>query len=349
MELKLQSGMRPRSLGPHGAVDIVSPASCVALPALDAGCEALRALTGWKVETAPGTPASAGGFAGSPEARAEAFITAWQRSDALICARGGYGSNYLLPLLPFDAMKAAPKVFVGYSDNTSLLIALDRAGLVAFHGPMIATDFARGSVDESSFRLALSGEALDFAFSSGSDSGGPFKPTFGLSGERGGVHLPRNFSSESDVRSLVSGEAHGTIIGGCLSVVVTTLGTPWEIETDGRILFLEDVNEKPFRIDRMLMHLLLAGKFRGVRGVIFGAMRGCTAASPDEETLPQVICRILGGLGVPIVLGFPSGHVERGNITLPFGVPAALYSSESSVRLQVEPSTIATEPIAIKS
>jgi muramoyltetrapeptide carboxypeptidase len=123
-------------------------------------------------------------------------------------------------------------------------------------------------------------------------------------------------------------------------VIVTSLGTPWEIESSGRILFLEDVNEKPFRIDRMLMHLLLAGKFRGVRGVIFGAMSGCSPAAVEEESLPQMICRILGGLGVPIVFGFPSGHVECGNITLPFGVPAALHSSPSGVRLRVEAATL---------
>jgi muramoyltetrapeptide carboxypeptidase len=121
--------------------------------------------------------------------------------------------------------------------------------------------------------------------------------------------------------------------------VVTSLGTPWEIQTEGRILFLEDVNEKPFRIDRMLMHLLLAGKFHGVRGIIFGAMCGCQPLTTKEETLPQLVHRILGGLGVPIVFGVPSGHVHSGNLTLPFGVPAQLSSSASGVRLQVEPST----------
>ena len=121
-------------------------------------------------------------------------------------------------------------------------------------------------------------------------------------------------------------------------MVVTSLGTPWEIETQGKILFLEDVNEKPYRIDRMLMHLLLAGKFRGVRGIVFGAMLGCSARRRRRDAAAQMV-RVLGGLGVPIVIGFPSGHVESGNITLPFGVPAALASSTAGVRLQVEPAT----------
>jgi muramoyltetrapeptide carboxypeptidase len=312
-----QSGARARALDSHSTVGVVSFASCVARSALDAGCRALSELSGWKVAISPGALECERDFAGSPQVRAAALMSMWKRSDleAIICARGGYGSNYLLPLIDFSALKATPKIFVGYSDNTSLLLALDRAGIVSFHGPMVASDFAKGSVDDRSFCAALGGEQLNFAFSPG-----------------------------SNVQSLVTGEAHGSIIGGCLSVVVSSLGTPWEIETAGRILFLEDVNEKPFRIDRMLMHLLLAGKFRGVRGIIFGAMLDCSPASDEEETLPQLIRRILGGLGIPIVLGFPSGHVKSGNITLPFGVPAALHSSESGVRLRVEPSTLAVKP-----
>lgn len=322
MASEIQSGKRAQAvapaLGPQSAVGVVSLASCVEGSALEAGCSALRALSGWQVETSPVALERDGAFAGSPMSRAAALMEMWNRDtvNAILCTRGGYGSNYLLPLLDFDALKAKPKAFVGYSDNTSLLLALDRAGIVGFHGPMVASDFATGRAERDSFCAALSGAPLDLAFSAG-------------------------FST---VQSLVLGEGHGPMIGGCLSVIVASLGTPWEIETSGKILFLEDVNEKPYRIDRMLMHLLLAGKFRGVRGIVFGAMLGCSPASAEEETLQQMIRRILGGLGVPIVFGFPSGHVESGNITLPFGVPAALHCSEAGVRLQVEPSTLVLVP-----
>jgi muramoyltetrapeptide carboxypeptidase len=277
--------------------------------ALEAGCRALRELGDWQVATSPDALLRERGFAGSAASRAAALMEMWQRDDvdAIICARGGYGSNYLLPLLDFDALRMTPKAFVGYSDNTCLLLALERAGMVTFHGPMVASDFAKGRQDEHSFCAALGGEALDFSFSVG-----------------------------SQVQPLLPGEARGSLTGGCLSVVVTSLGTPWEIETAGKILFLEDVNEKPYRIDRMLRHLLLAGKFDGVRGIVFGAMLGCSSASAEEETLPCMILRVLGGLGVPIAIGFPSGHVESGNITLPFGVQASLSTSEAVVRLQVE-------------
>jgi len=301
---------RVRGLGEHGKIGVVSPASCVDRSALESGCRALGAMSDWQVLSSPFALQSDGAFAGDAPMRAAALMEMWQRDDVdvVICSRGGYGSNYLLPLLDFDALRMRPKAFMGYSDNTCLLLALQSAGLVVFHGPMVASDFGRGSADERSFRAALGGEALDLSFS-------------GL-----------------QVQTLVAGEARGPITGGCLSVVVTSLGTPWEIETEGKILFLEDVNERPYRIDRMLRHLLLAGKLDRVGGIIFGAMRACTA-EPEEEPLAQMILRVLGDARGPIVLGLPSGHVHQGNVTLPFGVPAALHAKDSGIRLQVEPAT----------
>lgn len=318
MESDLQFGKRPRALEARNTVGVVSLASCVDSSAVETGCSSLRALSGWQVELSPVALERDGDFAGSTKLRAAALTEMWKQDNvgAILCSRGGYGSNYLLPLIDFDELKMKPKAFVGYSDNTSMLLALDRAGIVSFHGPMVASDFVLGRADERSFLAALSGSALDFAF-----------------------------SAESRVQSLVAGEAGGPIVGGCLSVIVTSLGTPWEIETYGKILFLEDVNEKLFRIDRMLMHLLLAGKFEGVRGIVFGAMLGCAPASEAAESLEQMISRILGGLGIPIVTGFPSGHVESGNITLPFGVPAALQSLKSGVRLHVQPSTLISNTV----
>ena len=316
---------RVRALGPHGKVGVVGPASCAERSALEAGCRALGAMDDWEVLTSPfALQQTEGGFAGSPAMRAAALMEMWQRDDvdAVICSRGGYGSNYLLPLLDFDALRMTPKAFVGYSDNTCLLLALERAGLVAFHGPMVASDFACGRADERSFRAALGAQPLDLSFHAESH------PTTAKTGAPG---IP--------LHTLAMGEARGTITGGCLSVVVTSLGTPWEIETEGKILFLEDVNERPYRLDRMLRHLMLAGKLDGVRAIVFGAMRGCAPDSPQDEPLAQMLLRVLDGLQVPIVLGFPSGHVEKGNVTLPFGVPAELHAGETGMRLQVEPAT----------
>lgn len=319
--MDMELNRRPRAMGAQSIVGVVSLASCVQAAALQAGCDALRALSGWQVAVSPAALECESDFAGSAACRARALMEMWQRDDvnAIVCSRGGYGSNYLLPLLDFDALRKTPKILVGYSDNTSLLLALDRAGMVAFHGPMVASDFATGRVDEYSWRAALGGDALDFDFPAASNSSNA-KPM--------------------GVQPLTHGEAAAPIVGGCLSVVVASLGTPWEVNAAGKILFLEDVNEKAFRTDRMLMQLLLAGKLSGVRGIIFGAMKGCGAASAEEESLPQMIRRILGGLGIPIVIGFPSGHVDAGNITLPFGVPAVLSSTEAGVRLRVEAATL---------
>ena len=313
-----------RALGSHGKIGVVSPASCVERSALEAGSRALLAMNDWEVLTSPfALQQIEGGFAGGAGIRAAALMEMWQRDDvdAVICSRGGYGSNYLLPLLDFDALRMTPKAFVGYSDNTCLLLALERAGLVAFHGPMVASDFACGRADERSFRAVLGGQPLDLAFDR------PSPPKTGALG------------TPSQVQTLAAGEARGTITGGCLSVVVTSLGTPWEIETEGKILFLEDVNERPYRIDRMLRHLKLAGKLDGVRAIVFGEMRGCAPDSPQDEPLAQMLLRVLDGLQVPIVLGFPSGHVEQGNVTLPFGVPAVLHAGTTGMRLQVEAAT----------
>jgi muramoyltetrapeptide carboxypeptidase len=142
----------------------------------------------------------------------------------------------------------------------------------------------------------------------------------------------------SGASGLVNGTAEGILYGGCLSILVASLGTPYEIKTEGTILFLEDLAEKPYRIDRMLMQLKLAGKFDGVRGIIFGEMRDCVQTAKIENqgyTLPEVVLRIVGDLGVPVAYGVRSGHVTAGNITLPMGVRAGLTVRADQVSLKI--------------
>jgi muramoyltetrapeptide carboxypeptidase len=225
-----------------------------------------------------------------------------------VCARGGYGANYLLEAVDWEKIKAHPKIFVGYSDLTSLLTHLcDRAGWVTFHGPMVAKDWAQADgVDRESWLSALSGSPWEL-----------------------------KLGAESGVVGLVDGSAKGVLSGGCLSILVASLGTSYEVKTAGRILFLEDVAAKPFQIDRMLMQFRLAGKFKGVRGIIFGAMKDCVQNSHQAYSLPEVVLRIVGGLGVPVAYGLRSGHVAAGNITLPFGVRAGLEVRDGTVRLRM--------------
>ena len=304
--------IKPPALRPGDAVGIVAPASNVRPDHLEAGCAALREL-GYKPFYFESILERDLYFAGSAARRAHELEEMFVRDEvrAIICARGGYGSNYLLDVLDLKKIKAHPKIFVGYSDLTTLLSYFaDSAGIVTFHGPMVAKDFAHADgVDAVSWERALNGSSEWV------------------------------LELDSDVKSLVEGSAEGILYGGCLSILVASLGTPYEIRTAGTILFLEDLAAKPFQIDRMLMQLKLAGKLADVQGIIFGEMLDCRQSTDTNKdqgyTLEEVVLRVVGDLGVPVAYGLHSGHVSRRNITLPFGVRAALNVAASGVKLQV--------------
>jgi muramoyltetrapeptide carboxypeptidase len=154
-------------------------------------------------------------------------------------------------------------------------------------------------------------------------------------------------SPNSGAFGLASGTAEGILYGGCLSMLAASLGTPYEIRTKDTILFMEDVAAKPYQIDRMLMQLKLAGKFEGVRGIIFGEMLDCAQNAQQGYTLEEVVMRIVGGLGVPVAYGLRSGHVKRRNITLPIGVSARLRVTARDVSLTtLESATIAAAGVS---
>jgi muramoyltetrapeptide carboxypeptidase len=294
--------IKPRTLRPGDKIGIVAPASNVKRETLEAGCDGLR-RAGYEPFYFESILERDLYFAGSVNRRARELEDMFVRDDirAIVCARGGYGSNYLLPMpdsktLDLKKIAAHPKIFVGYSDLTSLLTTFaDVANFVTFHGPMVAKDFALADgVDLASWQNALSGSA-NWEIAEGSGA----KP-------------------------LVAGEAEGILYGGCLSILVAALGTPYDIHTEETILFIEDIAAKPFQIDRMLMQLKLAGKLKDVRGIVFGEMLDCRQSPTQDYTLEQVVLRVVGDLGIPVAFGLRSGHVSRANITLPFGVRARL-------------------------
>src|SRR5580692_146930 len=300
--------VKPRALRPGDTVGIVAPASNLKRADLEAGCVALR-QAGYRPFFFDSILEKDLYFAGSVARRKQELEEMFSRDEvrAIVCARGGYGANYLLPELDLATITAHPKIFVGYSDLTALLTRLtDAANLVTFHGPMVAKDWAHdGGVDLASWQAALSGT------------------------------MPWDVPLNPDVVALSEGEAEGILYGGCLSILVASLGTPYEIKTAGTILFLEDVAAKPFQIDRMLMQLKLAGLFDNVRGIVFGEMLDCVQSANHEYTLQQVIARIVGDLGVPVAYGVRSGHVSKENITLPFGVNAWLKVHGGEVQLRI--------------
>ena len=305
--------VKPPALRPGDTVGIVAPASNIKQAELQAGCNALR-RAGYVPFYFESILEKDLYFAGSVARRARELEEMFVRDEvrAIVSARGGYGTNYLLHDLDLDKIKAHPKIFVGYSDITTLLTYFhDAAGLVTFHGPMAAKDWAHeNGVDVPSWQAALSGTA------------------------------PWDVPMGEEVSGLADGDAEGVLYGGCLSILVASLGTPYEIKTAGTILFLEDLAAKPYQIDRMLMQLKLGGHLDAVRGIVFGEMLDCIQTSNQGYTLQEVVTRIVDDLGVPAAFGLKSGHVSSGNITLPFGVRAKLTVRGSQAALKILESAV---------
>jgi muramoyltetrapeptide carboxypeptidase len=295
-----QPRIKPPALRPGDTVGIVAPASNIKRELLAEGCDQLRQF-GYRPFYLDSIFEQDLYFAGSIERRAREIEEMFLRDEvrAVICARGGYGSNYLLNALDMGKIAAHPKVFAGYSDLTTLFTYIsDATGLVTFHAD---------GVDRASWEAAVTGES-HWSIATGVDSG---------------------------VSGLVDGSGDGVLYGGCLSLLVASLGTPYEIQTAGTILLIEDVAARPYQIDRMLMQLKLAGKFTDVRGLIFGEMIGCVQHQDQGYTLEEVILRIVGNLGIPSAYGLRSGHVSRRNVTLPIGVRANLKVSQGRVSLEI--------------
>lgn len=306
--------IRPGVLEKGDTVGIVAPAGPVNRQQFEAGIQALQGLGVVPVfsETILERELY---FAGGVQRRVDELHEMFQLREvkAIICARGGYGSNYLLPHLNLELIAQNPKIVCGYSDLTTLLTHLhDELGLVGFHGPMLAKDFARpDGVNLKSFSFASSGQP-DWTITS---------------------------ADSPSMEAICKGEAEGKLYGGCLSLLVASLGTPYEIRTEDTILFLEDLGEWPYQIDRMLMHLKYAGKLEEVRGIIFGEMLECSPPAGSSYTLQQVVGRILGDLKIPVAFGLRSGHVSAENITLPIGVRARLTVEEGATLEILEAAT----------
>jgi len=245
-------------------------------------------------------------FAGTTAQRLQDLHDAFadENSSVVACLRGGYGSNYLLSGLDTELIRKHPKPMLAYSDLTAVqLNLLDRIGLPAFHGPMAATDFAlENGVHTESLRAALGG-------------------------------TPYSVGEAEGLRALKMGAlgkpAKGILYGGCLSILVSLLGTPWEPQTEGKLLFLEDTGAKPYQIDRMLWQLRNTGKLEGITGLIFGEMLDCNSPGAAANLLEEVILHHFEDMDIPIAIGLRSGHVSRHNVTLVFGVEAELQITGS--------------------
>jgi len=292
---------KPRPLKSGDRIAVVAPASPFARDEFDRGVAELRRL-GFDPTWDDSVFANESGYlAGSADVRAHAFLEHWNDPSvsALIAVRGGYGSVHMLPLLHPPALIAAPKLFIGYSDNTSLLSWLNcGCGITGLHGPMLERRLASGAAgyDERSF-LALVGDGS-------------------------GLEL-----APEGLEVLRPGRVQGPLFGGTIAQLVASLGTPFGFDPpDGCVLFLEDVNERPYRIDRMLTQLRLSGVLGRARALIFGEMRGCDEPG-GAVTAREVIARLTVGFPGPVLFGFPSGHTSGPCWTLPFGVDVRVESA----------------------
>jgi muramoyltetrapeptide carboxypeptidase len=308
----MPQSLKPLPLQAGDSVRILSVASPVEEARLRAGREEIGKL-GFRVLSDEQRVLARGDFFAGPAAeRGAALKEALSEINTrgIFASRGGYGSNYLLEGL--SVALVAPKILLGYSDLTSLQIFLwQKFRWVTLYGPMVAAGLDIGAGAEHGYDRASLMHAL--------------------------TETKSGWSIElDDAGAIVPGNADGTLLGGCLTLVETALGTPWELDTHGAILVLEDRGMKPWQVDRALMHLKQAGKFRGVSGIVLGDFPEC-AGPANSETVSDVVRRVLGTLGFPVVWGAAIGHTARPMLTLPLGVRARLRSDEVSQLEILEP------------
>lgn len=283
---------KPAALQAGDLIAVIAPGAAVDAAALSAGVRFIE-RAGFRVQLGNAARNRSGYLAGTDIERVNDLHDAFADPEikGILTARGGYGSGRLLDRLDVDLIRKNPKVFVGHSDITFVMnVIVQQVRAVAFHGPMVC-----GLDRQPEAAAAMLGM---------------------IGGSRAGWH-------QAAAEVIQPGIAEGILAGGCLSALVATIGTEHQIVTEGRLLFIEDVNEKPFRVDRMLTHMRQAGLLDDVAGVMFGEMFGCTAGPDEAVTVRDVVREAFRDASYPVAFGLSSGH-GSGTVTLPLGVRARL-------------------------
>lgn len=293
------------ALPSEGMIGVIAPAGPAPLDT-DKAVQWMRAR-GYSLKVFPGVYEKNGYLAGSDEVRLGDLHAAFADSevDAIICLRGGYGTPRLLDRIDFELLRDNAKPFIGYSDITALHLAISRyAGFVTFHGPMLNADLLGGKQKptESSFFNMLRGQV------------------------RAGTVLAHPVAYP--LTTIEPGVAHGRLLGGNLAMIAATMGTPYEIDAEGVILLIEDINEPLYRIDRLLTHLRLAGTLHKLRGVLVGDVAGVEVAALD-----RLLKQTFEPLNIPVLSGWRSGHCDP-NLTLPMGALVRLDAGNKELVLE---------------
>ena len=285
-------------------IGLVAPSGAVRTPGAIERSAAEIERMGYRVKLGRSCGQVYGYLSGTDEVRArdinDMFLD--DAVDAIVCVRGGYGTTRILDRLDYAAIAAHPKIFMGFSDITALHIAmLEKADLATFHGPMSTADCADGAMHP--FSLASMERALCAEEPMGALENAPGYP------ER---------------QTLAPGQAEGQLVGGNLMLITSLLGTPYELDTRGRILFIEEIGEHTYCIDRMLTQLRLSGKLRDCAGVVFGDFKNCPIEYPDFGlSIEQIIRDIVVPCGKPVLMGLQAGHCTP-KLTLPLGARCRL-------------------------
>ncbi|MDP8980373.1 MAG: LD-carboxypeptidase [Acidobacteriota bacterium] len=311
--------IRPRALKAGDTVGLITPSTFVSDPDTLALAQRTVDYLQLKAKWGKNVRRRAGYLGGSIEERLEDLHAMFRDPEvaAVFAIRGGYGSAQLLDRIDYNLIRTHPKIFVGFSDITALHLAIhQKTGLVTFHGPVVLSRFTDFTLQH--FRAALFDTRPIGTLTNPADSNA-LRPAHTL-------------------RTVRAGKARGRLIGGNLTLISTTLGTPWEIDTRGRILFVEDVGEEPYRIDRMLTQLRLAGKLQAAAGIVFGECSDCgprdyQPSFTNTFTLGEIIDQILGPLNIPVLSGLTIGHTGD-QLTLPEGVLATLDADSQQLILE---------------
>ena len=300
--------IKPPALKQNATIGIVSPSSWMKESDLKVAVSVFE-NKGYKLILGESVFLKNNTYAGNPQERADDINGMFANSDidAIICARGGYGANRVLPLLDYDLINSNPKIFMGYSDITTYLTSISqKTGLVTFHGPMLSS-FKKGLVD---FNFDLMEKTL-----------------FGY--ESVTLHPP----SELESRILKPGKAEGPLWGGNMCLLINRLGTEDQLDTEGAILFIEDINEYLYAFDRMMVHMKKAGMFDNIKGLIIGELLEMkNDAEPFGKSTDEIVLDVCGDLDIPIISNFPCGHGTF-QATLPISVPIQLDANSGSPSL----------------
>lgn len=311
--------IKPAAMKPGGTVGVITPATFVADPDRIALAERTIQHFGLKMKLGRNVRKRTGYVGGTIDERVADLHDMFQDPEvgAILAVRGGYGTAHLLDKIDYELIRRNPKMFFGYSDITSLHLAIHkRTGLVTFHGPVVLSRFTDYTTRH--FKTALF-EPKPLGPLTNPPDNGAIRP----------AHM---------LRTVRPGTARGRLIGGNLSLIAATMGTPYEIDTRGRILFVEDVNEQPYSIDRMLTQLRLAGKLDAAAAVIFGECQDCgprefRPAFDSTFSVGEVVDNVLGDLKIPVLSGLTIGHTPD-QLTLPIGVTASLDADKGVLTIE---------------